>query len=223
MKFSLLAQYWPSILEGLWVTVYISAATLILSTPIALLIAILRESRIRGLNIVLIVVVNFVRLLPAVIVLFLVFYGSPQLGMTMKPTTAAILGLTLMGAAYMSEDIRAGLSAVDPGQYKAARALGLSPAHIFRRIIVPQAIPLIVGPYMTRAVIMVKGSSLASMVAVSDLTAAATRASSITYDPFTFIFVAGALYLALSGLLVLFQGWAENHLRRRYRLKLGGR
>ena len=222
MNFTRLAEYWPMMLDGLMVTVWISAATVILATPIALLIAVLREARIPGLNLALILIVNAIRLLPAVIVLYFVFYGSPQLGLRMTPVTAAIFGLTLMGAAYMSEDIRAGLSAVDRGQHQAARALGMSPVHIFRRIIIPQAIPLIVPPYMTRAVIMVKGSSLASMVAVGDLTAAAARASSITYDPFTFIFLAGALYLLLSGALVLFQAWAEQYLRRRYRLSPGG-
>jgi His/Glu/Gln/Arg/opine family amino acid ABC transporter permease subunit len=218
MNLTRLAEYWPMMIDGLIVTIQISLATLILATPAALLIAALREARIPGLNAALIVLVNAIRLLPAVIVLFLVFYGGPQLGLRMSPATAAILGLSVMGAAYMSEDIRAGLSAVDRGQYQAARALGMSPIHTFRRIIIPQAIPLIVPPYMTRAIIMVKGSSLASMIAVSDLTAAAARASSITYDPFTFIFTAGALYLLLSGILVVFQAWAERRLKLRYRL-----
>ncbi|MGA0543128.1 amino acid ABC transporter permease [Neotabrizicola sp. VNH66] len=218
-----LIEYWPQLWEGLLVTLQISAATLILATPVALLIAILREARVPVVNALLIVAVNAVRLLPAVIVLFFVFYGGPQLGLSLSPMAAAIIGLSVMGAAYMSEDIRAGLSAVDRGQYQAARALGLSPVRIFCRIIIPQAIPLIVPPYMTRAIIMVKGSSLASMVAVGELTAAASRASSITYDPFTFILFAGALYLIISGVLVLFQAWAERHLRRRYRLTPGGR
>lgn len=223
MELTRLAEYWPSMLDGLIVTIEISAATLILATPIALLIAVLREARIPGLNELMIVVVNAIRLLPAVIVLFLVFYGGPQLGIRLSPITAAIVGLTFMGAAYMSEDIRAGLSAVDRSQYQAARALGLSPARTFLRIIIPQAIPLIVPPYMTRAIIMVKGSSLASMVAVGELTAAAARASSITYDPFTFIFIAGALYLGLSGILIIAQAWAERYLQRRYRLPVGVR
>lgn len=223
MNLSRLMEYWPSILDGLLTTIQISVITLVVATPLALLVAGLRESRIPGVNLVLILVVNAIRLLPAVIVLFFVFYGGPQLGLRLSPITAAIVGLTLMGAAYMSEDIRGGLSSVDRGQYQAARALGLSPMRTFFRIIVPQALPLIVPPYMTRAVIMVKGSSLASMVAVSDLTAAAARASSITYDPFTFIFVAGALYLGLSGILILFQAWAERYLRQRYRLPIGGR
>jgi His/Glu/Gln/Arg/opine family amino acid ABC transporter permease subunit len=223
MNLALLAEYWPSMLDGLIVTIQLSLATLVLATPVALLVAVLREADVRWLNPILIVAVNAVRLLPAVIVLFFVFYGGPQLGFQLSPITAAVIGLSVMGAAYMSEDIRAGLSAVDRGQYQAARALGLSPARTFCRIIIPQAIPLIVPPYMTRAVIMVKGSSLASMVSVGDLTAAATRASSITYQPFLFILVAGGLYLLLSGVLVLFQGWAERHLRRRYRLRPKGR
>lgn len=223
MSFTRLAEYGPSILEGFWVTIQISFLTLLFATPLALVIAMLREARAPVLNAVLVVLVNVVRLLPAVIVLFFVFYGSPQFGLRMTPFTAAVLGLTLMGAAYMSEDIRAGLSAVDRGQYHAARALGLSPSHCFRRIILPQALPLMLPPYMTRAIIMVKGSSLASMVAVGELTGAATRASSITYDPFTFMIVAGVLYLALSGILVLFQGWAEANLRRRFHLAPRGR
>jgi His/Glu/Gln/Arg/opine family amino acid ABC transporter permease subunit len=223
MNLRLLIEYWPQLWQGLIVTLQVSAATLLLATPFALLIAVLRQARLPVLNGALIVLVNVVRLLPAVIVLFFVFYGGPQLGVRLSPMVAAIIGLSVMGTAYMSEDIRAGLSAVDPGQYHAARALGLSPVRTLVRIIIPQAIPLIVPPYMTRAIIMVKGSSLASMVAVSDLTAEASRASSITYDPFTFIFVAGALYLLISGVLVLFQAWAERHLRRRYRLVPGGR
>ncbi|PZQ47584.1 MAG: nickel transporter [Rhodovulum sulfidophilum] len=218
MDLARLAEYAPSMLEGFLTTLEISAATLLLATPVALAIAVLREARIPGLNAALIVLVNLVRLLPAVIVLFLVFYGGPQLGLRFDPMVAAILGLGTMGAAYMSEDIRGGLAAIDQGQYAAARALGMSPARTFRRVILPQALPLILPPYMTRAIIMVKGSSLASMIAVNDLTAAAARASSITYDPFTFIVTAGVLYLAVSGALVLFQGWAEARLRRRYRL-----
>ena len=218
----LLLDYLPALWSGFLVTVQISLATLVMATPLALLIAILRETGIAALARPLAVLVNVVRLLPAVIVLYFVFYGGPQLGLRLSPVTAAVFGLTLMGAAYMSEDIRGGLSAVDRGQFRAARALGLSYGHTLRRIIIPQAIPLVIPPYMTRAIIMVKGSSLASMVAVGDLTAEATRASSITYEPFLFITVAGALYLLLSGVLVLFQAWAERAVRRKYRLGLRG-
>lgn len=211
------APYLANLWSGFLITTQLSVMTLLLATPVAVIIAFAREMGPRPLGGGLALCVNLVRLLPALIVLYFVFYGGPQLGLRMQPMTAATLGLAAMGAAYMSEDIRGGISAIDRGQHAAARALGLPVMHSMRRIILPQALPLILPPYMTRAIIMVKGTSLASMVSVADLTAEATRASSITYEPYIFLFLAGALYLFLSGLLVAFQGWAEGYLDRRTR------
>lgn len=215
--YQIVAPYIPNLLSGFLMTIELSVVTLIIATPLALAIAVSREMGPRALGIALAILVNVVRLLPAVIVLYLVFYGAPQLGLRMQPMTAAIIGLAAMGAAYMSEDIRGGLSAIDRGQIAAIRALGLPMSHGLRRILLPQALPLIVPPWMTRAIIMVKGTSLASMISVADLTAEATRASSITYQPYIFLLLAGGLYLALSGVLVGAQALIERHLKRRYR------
>jgi His/Glu/Gln/Arg/opine family amino acid ABC transporter permease subunit len=214
----LFLQYYPELLRGLSTTVMLSVVTLVIATPLAIAIALLRETGSRWISLPLAVLVNAVRLLPALLVLFFVFYAMPQLGHRFTPMTAAMVGLTVMGAAYMSEDFRGAIAAIDPGQYRAAKALGLSHLHSLRRIIIPQAIPLAIPPFITRAIIMVKGTSLASMVAVGDLTAQASRATSITYEPFFFIVVAGVGYLLISGLLVLFQAWAEASIARRYRL-----
>jgi His/Glu/Gln/Arg/opine family amino acid ABC transporter permease subunit len=216
--YELFLQYYPDLFRGLWTTLILSVVTLVIATPFAIIIALLRETGSRWISLPLAVLVNIVRLLPALLVLFFVFYAMPQLGHRLSPITAAMVGLTVMGAAYMSEDFRGSISAIDPGQYRAAKALGLSHLYTLRRIIIPQAIPLAIPPYITRAIIMVKGTSLASMVAVGDLTAQASRATSITYEPFFFIVFAGVGYLLISGLLVLFQTWAEATIARRYRL-----
>lgn len=216
-SWTVIAPYWPNLVSGFWITLQLSFWTLLLATPIALTIAILRELGPRWVGLPLSILVNLVRLLPALIVLYFVFYGMPQLGVRLKPMTAATIGLVAMGAAYMSEDIRGGIAAVPRGQMSAAAALGLPWSHAVRRILLPQALPLIVPPYMTRAIIMVKGTSLASMVSVADLTAEATRASSITYQPYVFLLIAGVFYLALNGGLALVQAAAERHLRLRYR------
>lgn len=213
-----LIEYGPDLLKGLWTTLMLSVVTLVIATPLGIAIALLRENGSRWIAVPLALVVNLVRLLPALLVLFFIFYAMPELGHRLTPITAAIIGLTITGAAYMSEDFRGCIAAIDPGQYKAAKALGLSPLYTLRRIIIPQAVPLAIPPYITRAIIMVKGTSLASMVAVGDLTAAASRATSITYEPFFFIVVAGIGYLIISGLLALFQMWAETTISRRYRL-----
>jgi His/Glu/Gln/Arg/opine family amino acid ABC transporter permease subunit len=210
MNFALLAEYGPALGRGLLNTIYLSAVTLAIATPLGAVIALLRETRINWIAIPAAVYVNTFRLLPALLVLFFTFYALPQFGLRLAPMTAAIIGLSVVGAAYMSEDIRGGLAAVDQGQYRAAKALGLSYPHTIRRIIIPQAIPLIIPPYVTRAIIMVKATSLASFVAVGDLTGEAVRATSITYEPFMFFILAGVLYLLLSGVLALFQMWAEE-------------
>ncbi len=210
---ALLAQYWPNILNGFWITILLSVLTIALSTPLALAIALARESRISWLAWPCAIFVNIFRMLPALLVLFFSFYALPQLGFRLTPLVAATIGLTLMGTAYMSEDIRAGLAAVDAGQYRAARALSFTTAHTIRRIIMPQALPLIIPPYITRCIIMVKATSISSLVAVGDLTGEAVRATSITYQPFLFILLAGALYLVLSGSLALLQLWLEARFR----------
>jgi His/Glu/Gln/Arg/opine family amino acid ABC transporter permease subunit len=210
---AMLAQYWPALLGGFWTTIVLSVTTIALSTPLALGIALARELRNPWLAWPSALYVNIFRMLPALLVLFFSFYAVPQLGLRLTPLAAATLGLTLMGVAYMSEDIRAGLSAVDPGQYRAARALGFTTAHTLRRIIIPQALPLIIPPYITRCIIMVKATSIASFVAVGDLTGEAVRATSITYQPFLFIVMAGVLYLVLSGSLALLQVWLEARFR----------
>ncbi|WP_172327668.1 amino acid ABC transporter permease [Mangrovicoccus sp. HB161399] len=210
---SVIAPYWPNLLSGFWITVQLSFWTLLLATPIALAIALARETGPRWAALPLAILVNAVRLLPALIVLYFVFYGMPQFGIRLKPFAAASIGLVAMGAAYMSEDMRGAIAAVPKGQLSAAAALGLPRTHAIRRILLPQALPLMIPPYMTRAIIMVKGTSLASMVSVADLTAEATRASSITYQPYVFLLIAGGFYLALNGILALIQALAERHLR----------
>ena len=216
-SWSIVEPYWPNLLSGFWITIQLSLWTLILATPIALFIALVRETGPRWAGVPLAVLVNMIRLLPALIVLYFVFYGLPQLGVRLKPMVAATIGLVTMGAVYMSEDMRGGIAAVPKGQISAAAALGLPHWHTIRRVLLPQALPLIIPPYMTRAIIMVKGTSLASMVSVADLTAEATRASSVTYQPYIFLLIAGGFYLALNAVLALLQAMAERHVRLRYR------
>lgn len=220
MTLALLAEYGPSLLQGFGTTILLSAAILAIATPVALALALARDSRIPLLAWPVAVLVNSFRLVPALLVLFFTFYAMPQLGFRFSPFGAALTGLTVVGAAYLSEDIRGGLAAIDRGQYRAARALGLPWAHTLRRIILPQAVPLIIPPYVTRAIIIVKGTSLASIVAVGELTAQAVRASSITYEPFMFLTIASVLYLVLSGTLALLQSWAEARVSQARRARV---
>jgi His/Glu/Gln/Arg/opine family amino acid ABC transporter permease subunit len=217
MDLKLVAAYWPQIWQGFLVTIWLSLVVLALGTPIAFLLALARQARSRWLFLPAAVYVNAFRALPALLVLFFAFYGLPQLGFGFTPLQAAIIGLTAASAAYLCEDIRAGIAAVDPGQHHAAKALGLSYWRTVRRIILPQAVPIMLPPYVTRAIIIVKGTALASLVAVNELTGETVGAISLTFHPFEFLGVAAVLYLALTGLLALVQAAAEHAFRGRYR------
>jgi len=216
VDFKLVSTYWPQIWQGFVLTTWLSLVILALGTPFGLLLALARQSRLKALSLPAAMYVNAFRALPALVVLFFTFYGLPQLGFTLTPVQAAIIGLTVAGAAYLCEDIRSGLAAVDPGQHHAAKALGLSYWRSLRRIILPQAIPIMLPPYVTRAIIIVKSTALASLVAVNELTGEAVGAISITYRPFEFLAIAAALYLILTGFLAVLQAAAEHYLSARF-------
>jgi His/Glu/Gln/Arg/opine family amino acid ABC transporter permease subunit len=211
--FSLILIYWRQLLAGLSLTVALSISVLILSTVIGFVIALARESNSRVLQVPATWYVNIFRMLPLLVVLYFSFYALPQVAFTLSPLEAAILGLTLASGAYLSEDIRGGLRGVDAGQWQAARALGLPYMHTLRRIIMPQALRIMVGPYISRSIIIVKGTSAAGIVAVSELTGVTYGLISRTYHAFEFLTVAAVGYLALNGLLAALQAWAEFRLR----------
>jgi His/Glu/Gln/Arg/opine family amino acid ABC transporter permease subunit len=203
----MLAEYMPSIWQGFWTTVWLTVAILFLSTPIALLLALARGTRF-GFAVAL--YVNFIRAMPALILLYFTFYALPRFGLTLSPVQAALIGLTAVSAAYLSEDIRGGLQAIPEGQILAGAALGLPFWWFVRRILLPQAIPIILPNYVTSAMLAVQGTSLASLVAVTELSGATYRAISITQDAFGFLLVSAALYLSLNALCRLFQVYVRK-------------
>jgi His/Glu/Gln/Arg/opine family amino acid ABC transporter permease subunit len=203
----MLVEYLPSIWQGFWTTIWLTLAILFLSTPIALLLALARGTRY---GLVVAVYVNFIRAMPALILLYFTFYALPRFGLTLSPVQAALIGLTAVSAAYLSEDIRGGLQAVPEGQILAGAALGLPFWWFVRRILLPQAIPIILPNYVTSAMLTVQGTSLASLVAVTELSAATYRAISITQDAFGFLLISATLYLALNALCRLFQVYVQR-------------
>lgn len=194
-EIALIVAYLPSILWGFFTTCWLTVVVLAIATPVGLLLALLRGTR---LGVIAAIYVNFVRAMPALIILYFSFYALPRFGLTFSPIEAALFGLTAVAAAYLSEDIRGGLQAVDRGQLQAAAALAMPFGRTIRRVIIPQAIPIIVPNYVTSAMLTVQGTSLASLVAVSELSASTSRAISITQDAFGFLFLAMGLYLLIN-------------------------
>ena len=126
------------------------------------------------------------------------------------PFATALLGLTLGTVAYLAEDLRGSLLTIDGGQYQAADALGLGYWRRTRRLILPQALPVMVGPYFTRAIVVLKSTSLASIVAVNELTGESMALVTQTYRAVEFLAFAAAAYLAISAVLVLAQALVQR-------------
>lgn len=200
------------LLRGVKTTIWLFLAIMGICTPLALLVALARLSRNRFLQVAGATYVNVIRSLPLLVILFFTFYGLPALGVYVTPFVAAMIGLTIVTTAYLSEDLRGALMAVPRGQYEAADALGLSPWRFTRRILIPQALPVLCAPYFTRAIVTVKATSIASIVAVSELTAESMAKITETYRSVEFLAFAAIAYLALSSILALAQSWTQRRV-----------
>lgn len=138
-----------------------------------------------------------------------------------SPLGAALLGLSLNEAAYMAEIIRSGIGSVDKGQYEAARALGMKRALLMRRIILPQAMRVVLPPTGNQVVSMLKGTSLVSVLAISDLLYSAQIIYSGNYQTIPLLIVASLWYLVLTTVLSYFQGRLEKRYGRGFELSAG--
>ncbi|MCA0995020.1 amino acid ABC transporter permease [Alloyangia pacifica] len=212
MNWSVVTDNAGLLLEAFATTLWVAGATIILSVALAFPLAVMRDGPIRGLRIVAAVFSWVMRATPALTLLFLTYFGLPQIGIYLAAVPAAIAGLTLSATGYNMEYIRAGLRAVPATQYEAARALGMPFPMILRRVIVPQAIRTIMPPLTSNLTLVMKGSSLAGMVAVTELTGAGMALISRTYQPFEILIVIGLAYLMLNGVLIWLQHRVENWL-----------
>ncbi len=146
-------------------------------------------------------------------------FGGPSLvlgsaNVLISPLTAALLGLALNEAAYMAEIIRGGIGSVDKGQYDAARALGMNGGQLMRRIILPQAMRVVLPPTGNQVISMLKGTSLVSVLAISDLLYSAQIIYATNYQTIPLLIVASLWYLLMTTILSFFQAKLERRYGR---------
>lgn len=187
---SLVTQYLPLMLAGLWTTIYVCVLASLIALVFGLFVSIGLVSSIKILRLLSRSYVEIMRGTPLLVVLFLLYYGGPSLGLTLEPAPAGILGLGFYGAGYFAEIFRAGFQSIPAGQVEAARMVGLSPARILWRIKVPQMAALIVPPAVNQLIVLVKESALVSIITVADLTKNATQMANETFavvEPFLMV------------------------------------
>jgi len=156
-------------LEGLWLTLEISALALLFSIPIGILIGLLRISRNKLVSFLAAAYVEIMRGIPLLVLLFWIFFVLGQF-LQLGPYWSAILGLATFSGAFVAEIVRAGIQSVPKGQMEAARSSGMTYIQAMRLIILPQAFRKVLPPMASQFIILIKDSSLVSVISVVDLT-----------------------------------------------------
>ncbi|WP_258763303.1 amino acid ABC transporter permease [Bradyrhizobium arachidis] len=193
-------EYWPVLVQGTWVTVWIALCIIPGAALGALVLGALRLSETAVLRVSAMLAIEFIRAPSALVLLFWVFYVLPLLpGLPrLSPLTAAILVLVLDGAAYGAEIVRAGIGAVHRGQADACHALGLSKMQSFTKVILPQALSQIVPAFGSLARNMIKWTAIVSFVGVQDVLYVANYIRGQTYYTVTVFCLLGAVYWILT-------------------------
>ncbi len=186
------------LLWGAWLTVRLSAISMVLSLLIAIFGALARTSGPKWLRGVVAAYVEFVRNTPFLVQVFVIFFGLPALGLRLEANTGALIAMVLNGSAYTIEIVRAGIQAIDHGQVEAAYALGLHKLQAFRSIVLPQALRAVFTPLGSQFILLMLNSSIVSVISAEELTAAAQDIQSRTFRSFEVYIVTIALYLVLS-------------------------
>lgn len=210
---------WPALLtllDGAAVTAALSAAGILLSLPLGLLVALLRRRRLPLLGVLLAAYVSLVRATPFVTLVLFIFFVLPGIGLELDPIPAAILALTLNTAAFSSEIWRAALDAFPRDQLEAARAFGMSEAKAFRRIVFPQVWRQNLGPLVSEVTILLKCTPAVAVIGVVEITRAASRIGAETYEPLPPFLMATLIYVALIATLVRGQRAFERRISKRY-------
>jgi polar amino acid transport system permease protein len=216
----------PIILEGAWMTLVLTAISVILGVLIGAVLAVMMRSQSAVLAKLASAYVWFFRGTPLLVQLIFWFNLAalyPTIGFAgyevnathiITPFFAAVIGLTTNEAAYMAEIIRGGFESVNRGQTEAASSLGLRPRHVTFRILLPQAMKVIVPVIGNQTIAMLKNSSLVSVLGVSELLHSAEIIYGTNYQTIPLLMVASIWYLAMSTILSIFQHAVESAYRR---------
>jgi len=202
-------QSLPLLLTGLWVTILLGAVSIVFGMVGGLFLGLARLYAVRPLRTIAVAYIDIFRAMPLLVLLVVVYYALPFVGIRMSPFLSAVTALSLVSSAYSAEIFRAGIEAVPKGQFEAAKSLGIRPWPTMSKVILPQAVRIVVPPLTSNSINVMKDTALASVVAMPDLLKQATQAQALAANP-TPLIVAAAIYLILLLPLVRLVGLLEQ-------------
>lgn len=209
-----LQSFWPILKAGLLVTIPLALLSFALGLALALLLAVMRISRVAPLACLSRAYVSVIRGTPMLVQLFVIFYGLPNLGITLDPWTTITIALSMNVGGYAAEVIRAAIESVPRGQWEAAHTIGMSRSLTLRRVILPQAARLSVPPLSNTFISLVKDTSLASLVTVAELFRKAQDVAAFSNEFLLIYMEAGLIYWIICMALSIPQPFIERRLSR---------
>jgi polar amino acid transport system permease protein len=193
----LLARYWPDILDGMLVTIEIAVGVVVAGIGLGLVLAMLRAYRNRAFNAAIVLFVDVFRALPPLVLILIMYFGLPGVGLNLSAYVVLWLALSLVLAAFAEEVFWAGILSVRKGQWDAARSTGLGFGQTLLSVILPQAVRLAVPPLTNRTIAITKNTALGSVIGVGEVINQAQTAVSLAGN-------ATPLVMAAIGYLVIF-------------------
>jgi polar amino acid transport system permease protein len=193
----------PVLLQGVKFTVIVSVVALLLATLLGIVWALMRVSKVWVLTAFSTSLINVVRGIPVIVILFYVYFVLPDLHISMTAVEAAIVGLGLAYSVYLAEVFRSGIEAVDRGQTEAAKAMGMGWWKTMYRVVLPQAVKVVLPSYGNSAISMLKDSSQASVITVAELALQGKLIAVSTFKNATVFNLVTLMYLIMSVPLIL--------------------
>ena len=211
--FAALKPYWGLIWQGLGVTVFYTVITVLAGLAIGLAAGILRTTAPRWVAIPLRGYIEVFRCTPLLVQLVWVYYALPVLiGVDMSATTACFITLSLYAGSFYAEIFRGGIEAIDRGQWEAGQAIGMQQGRIFRRIILPQAVQVMIPALINQTIMQLKNTSLVSAVAVGDLLYQGSVITAASYRPLEVYTTIAVLYFVVLFPLTLVADQLEQRM-----------
>ena len=208
------AEWWPQIAEATWNTVLLTVCSFSLAVAIGILLALGKLSHVRLLRAFCTAYIEVARGVPALAILFLIYFGLVPLGLVLDAFVAGFVGLGLSAGGYIAEVFRAGIQAIHKGQREAALAVGMTPIMSFRYIILPQAVRVILPPLLNMLIILLKDTSICSLISTPELMLRAKDLAMMSFLPMHLFLLAGVIYFLLAWPMSLVTRRLEAHMRR---------
>jgi len=197
MDVTIIIDSLPSLLKATLMTILLAAISIIIALVLGFFAAIVRILKIRILNGIATAYVSIIRGTPLLVQIFVIYYGLPQIGISLDPISSGVVALSLNAGAYLSESFRAAILAVDNGQMEASLSMGMTYSQALRRIILPQSLRIAIPTLSNTFIVLIKDTSLVSVITVTELLQMSSLIIAKTFEPLTIYLLAAAIYWIL--------------------------